>query len=368
VDRGRRAAVYTETVSHDLHLQAARHRAEVLAAALKAAETAAPARLPASIAALAESGDPVPALEAIEEAGLAEEALDWVRAHRRADAALRAKLEPLAAKAKARRASRIHLESDRVLARARYAKEKASLLFGTPELQTLFSEVLRLEGLPLELDLGKRPRPLVSCAPPLPFNITGECEWLEVQLRRGVVDEPDLLERLNRRLPDGLRLLDWDEQPAWVSPVAELCETAQWRWPSDEPDAHARVSTFLAAETFFLDKVGKVEGQKQDKRLDLRPLVSGMGWEDDTLRFTTALRAAPALNPLKLLGAILGRAPGSIMGLRRTGFGMTEDARLQKGDRYTAKLKNMYEDAVLLGAASNITIVDEDDDEPLELG
>ncbi|HXC17301.1 MAG TPA: TIGR03936 family radical SAM-associated protein [Holophagaceae bacterium] len=350
------------------HLQAARHRAEALAVAQKAAEAAAPPRLPAPIAALGQPGDPATALTAIEDAGLAEEALDWVRAHRRADTALRAKLEPMAAKAKTRRASRVHLESERVIARARYAKADAALIFGTPELQTLFSEVLRLEGLPLELDLGKRPRPLVICAPPLSFGVAGDGEWLEMQLRQGVADEPGLLARLNHRLPPGLRLLDWDEQPAWASPIAELCETAYWRWASDDPDARSRVAAFLAAETFPLDKVGKVEGQKQDKRLDLRPLVSGMDWEDETLRFTTTLRTAPALNPLKLLGALLGRAPESITGLRRIGFGMMEDARLQKGDRYTVQLKNMYEDAVLLGASSNITIVDEDDEEPLSLG
>lgn len=355
-------------MSNDLHLQAARHRAEALAAALEAAASAAPPRLPAPIAALGQPGDPATALAAIEAAGLAEEALDWVRAHRREDAALRAKLDPLAAKAKARRAARIQLEGGRVLARARYAKDGAALLFGTPELQTLFSEVLRLEGLPLELDLSKRPRPLVTCAPPLPFGVAGDAEWLEIHLRRSLAEEPELLPRLNQRLPAGLRLLDWEEQPVWASPVAELCDTAHWVWPSDEPAAPARVEAFLAGETFFLDKVGKVEGSKQDKRMDLRPLVLDMGWEGATLRFTTALRAAPALNPLKLLGAILGRAPESLTGLRRTGFGMAEDARLQKGDRYTLQLKNMYEDAVLLGGASNITLVEDDDDAPLSLG
>lgn len=352
-------------MSQDLHLQAARHRAEALAAALKAAEAAAPPRLLPPIAALAQATDPGSALEAIEEAGLAEEALDWVRAHRREDAALRARLAPLADKAKARRAARVHLDSDRVLARARYAKDGASRLFSAADLHSLFSEVLRWEGLPLELDLGKRPRPLLTCAPPLPSGAAGDAEWLEVQLRRGAADEPGLLARLNLRLPAGLSLLDWNEQPAWASPVADLCEAAQWRWPSDDPAASTRVAAFLAAEHFFLDKVGKIEGQKQDKRMDLRPLVLGMDWDGGALAFRTDLRAAPALNPMKLLGAILDRAPESITGLRRTGFTMAEDPRLKKGDRYTAKLKNMYEDAVLLGAASNITLVDEDDDEPL---
>jgi radical SAM-linked protein len=355
-------------VSHDLHIHAARHRAVALAAALTAAEAAAPPRLPPPIAALAEGADRDGALQAIEAAGLVEEALDWVRAHRREDAALRARLAPLADKAKARRASRVHLDSDRVLARARYTKDGASRLFSAADLQALFSEVLRLEGLPLELDLGKRPRPLVTCAPPLPSGVAGEGEWLEVQLRRGVADDPGLLDRLNHRLPAGLNLLDWSEQPVWASPVAELCETAQWRWTSKDLDAPGRVAAFLGAEAFFLDKVGKVEGHKQDKRVDLRPLVLEMAWDGETLAFTTALKAAPALNPLKLLGAILDRAPETLTGLRRVGFTLAEDARLQKSDRYTAKLKNMYEDAVLLGAASNITLVDEDDDEPLSLG
>ncbi|HTL97951.1 MAG TPA: TIGR03936 family radical SAM-associated protein [Holophagaceae bacterium] len=347
--------------------QAARKRAEALEAALQSAEAAAPPRLPAPIAALMADGSDAEALRSIEAEQLAEEALDWVRSHRRADAALRAKLEPLAAKAKARRAGRVHLEGGRTLARIRYAKEEAALIFGSGELQTLFGEALRLEGLPLELDLGKRPRPLLVCAPPLPPAVGGEAEWLEAQLRHSA-EAPDLLARLNRRLPPGLRLIAWEEWPVWATPAAELCVAAHWAWPSDGPGAPEAVAAFLASDAFFLEKVGKIEGQKQEKRVDLRPLVLDMAWEGGELRFTTSLAAAPALNPLKLLAALLGRAPESIAGLRRTGFDMAEDARLKKGDRYTAKLKNMYEDAVLLGAGSNITLVDEDDEEPLSLG
>ena len=353
------------------HLQAAHARAEALAHAIQAASEAAPAHLHpalhALVGALRDGTDLGLALKHIEEEGLAEKALDWVRSHRRSDAPLRAKLEPLAAKAKAIRASRIHLEGDRVLARARYRKVGAALLFGTPDLQTLFLEVLRMEGLPLELDLAKRPRPLLSCAPPLPPEVAGDQEWLEMHLLRSAVD-PDLLPRVNRRLPEGLSLLDWEEQPIWASPVAELCTAAHWVWPVDDAAALTAVESFLSSESFYLEKVGKVEGQKQEKRQDLRPIVLHMECSEKELHFTTALGPYAALNPLKLLGAILGRAPETIQGLRRTGFDMAEDPRLKKGDRYTSKLKNMYEDAVLLGASSNITMVDEEDEEPLTLG
>ncbi|MBS1766388.1 MAG: DUF2344 domain-containing protein [Acidobacteria bacterium] len=349
--------------SLERHLHAARIRAEALARALAHAGTAVPPRLPAPLAALmAGRGD----LAELEAGDLTEEALEWARSSR-GDAAWKARLEPLASAAKAKRAARVHLDASRVTARARYAKDGGAIGFGPVELQQLFSEAMRLEGLPLELDLGKRPRPLLSCAPPLPFEAAGDAEWLEVQLKRSAEGD-DLLDRINRRLPGGLKLLSWEELPAWATPVAELCETAQWSWPCDEPEAEARIGVFLASESYFLDKPGKVEGQKQEKRVDLRPAVLDMALDAGALRFRTALAVNPALSPLKLLGAILDRAPESIQGLRRLGFSMLEDPRLKQADRYTAKLKNMYEDAVLLGAGSNITLVDEDDDEPLSLG
>ncbi len=352
-------------MTDDSALQAARRRDALLSAALEAAADAAPSRLPSALAALA-AGEPG-AVSAIEEAGLSEEALEWVRAHRREDRALKSALEPLAAKAKARRAGRLHLEGDRVLVRARYRKDGTALPFGSPEVQTLFCEVLRLEGLPLELDLGRRPRPLLTCAPPLPPEVAGDGEWLEASLLRSAAS-PDLLDRLNARLPEGLRLLDWDEAPIWATPIAERCASARWSWIADSEGAESWTAAFLNAASFFLEKVGKVDGQKQDKRLDLRPVVLDLIWEGRELRFTTALGPYAALNPLKLLGAILGRAPDSIGGLRRLGFELSDDPRAAKGDRFTTKLKNMYEDAVPLGASSNITLVDDDEDEPLSLG
>ena len=75
-----------------------------------------------------------------------------------------------------------------------------------------------------------------------------------------------------------------------------------------------------------------------------------------------------AVNPLKLLGAVLGLEPADITGLVRTGVDYDPDPRLGQADRFEPKLKNMYEDAVLLGGGSNIVLVDEDDDEPTILG
>jgi hypothetical protein len=78
--------------------------------------------------------------------------------------------------------------------------------------------------------------------------------------------------------------------------------------------------------------------------------------------------AHQAINPLKMLGAILGVEAQRITGLLRIAVDLKPDPRLGQAERFQPKLKNMYEDAVLLSGGSNIVLVDEDDDEPIRLG
>jgi len=102
--------------------------------------------------------------------------------------------------------------------------------------------------------------------------------------------------------------------------------------------------------------------------LDQRLLIPEMHWDQDTLGFTTRMESLQAINPLKVLGAILHLDHAGIHGLVRTQVDLKADPRLGQAERFEPKLKNMYEDAVLLGGGSNIVLVDDDDDEPTILG
>ena len=126
----------------------------------------------------------------------------------------------------------------------------------------------------------------------------------------------------------------------------------------------ARVTTFLEASTWPWER----GPAKAETPLDLRMVIPGMRWTDEGLHFDTCMGPHQAVNPLKLLGAVLGVEPSAITGLVRTGVDFDPDPRLGQADRFEPKLKNMYEDAVLLGGGSNIVLVDEDDDEPTILG
>ncbi len=177
--------------------------------------------------------------------------------------------------------------------------------------------------------------------------------------------------RLNARLPEGLRVHRWESHASYASPLSDLVEASHWRWhcPVNQADgARLRSAAFLSAAEWLWEKGGRVEGRKQVKQLNLRPLVTDLRWVGDTLFSTTRTGSSEAGNPLKLHAAILGLEPVALHGLLRLSLDLKPDPRLAQAERFEPKLKNMYEDAVLLGGGSNITLVDDEDDEPLRLG
>lgn len=307
-------------------------------------------------------------------ADLVEEAADLLRAARRdgvdveANRILASQIAPLAAKARLRRTASWQLDTRRSLIRLQYAKEGAALGFDDGDLHVIFLHAFRLEGLRLALDLGKRPRPILAIALPLPVGVGGQAECLDAVLKREPEEDPaDLVARLNRRLPAGLQVHQWSPLPTYASGLVELALKSHWRWVPSEEDrtqAEARISAFLSSDTWPWDR----GGVKADEPLDLRHILGDLRWEDGALCFSTRMGAFHALNPLKVLAEIFQRDTLPSTGLVRVAVELRPDARLGQAERFEAKLKNMYEDAVLLSGGSNIVLVDEDDDEPIRLG
>lgn len=254
--------------------------------------------------------------------------------------------------------------------RMRYSRTglAAGLLPG--EFQQLLLETFRKAGLEVALGLEKRPRPMLQLGHPLPLGTEGLQECLELVLAKSP-GELDMIQLLNRVAPEGLSFLSCESLPDHATPVLELSRLAEWRWPCPETlkdVAAERVNSFLAAEHFQIEKAGKEAGQKRIKQIEVRGMVQSMQWDGPVLCFEMRLEHGHALHPAKLLGGILGLDPAAIQGLVRTRIDLAPDARLDQAERFEPKLKNMFEDAVLLKAGPNLKIIDEDEDEPLRLG
>jgi|GEM_PF-546124 len=362
--------VPAETQARQRLLQAALSAMEILAPSLEAAPLLALRALIEKPAPL----DPAAWTEALRAAELVEDAGELLRSARhtlaeRSDLrALASSLLPLIEKSRNRRAALSHLDTRRQLVRFSYSKQDGALPFDDGDLHVIFLHMFRLEGIALALDLGKRPRPLLSVGLPLPAQVGGVAECMDAVLKR----EPGetvalLLARLNRRLPPGLHVHTWTALPTYATPLGDLALRAHWRWelPAGLEDRVAAALTrFLAADTWLWER-GRA---KAEAALDLRGIVLEPRLEGAVLTFATRLGATQALNPLKVLGALFGLEAAALQGVVRTGVDLRPDPRLAQAERFEPKLKNMFEDAVLLGGGSNITLVDEDDDEPLRLG
>ena len=311
--------------------------------------------------------DPLAWVTRLGEAGLLEEALWSFKAHwkgRKAPSAIRAALE---SGAEAARTRRIHLWQQDPLRRTlrlRLEVTGPAARLHPPALQAALAQGLTGAGVPLALGLGKSPRPLVEWGHPLPPGVPGLSEWADITLReplRGPLPEIQV---------EGLRILESREVPNYSSPVLDLCRIAHWRWTCPAEllvHARERLATFAEASSFEIDKVGKSEGRKVLKRIEVRHLVLDLSWEDLELRFSTRLSSGEAMNPQKLLAGILGVEASSVQPLVRERVELGDDPRLRQADRFQTKLHNIFEDAVMLEGGGNITLVDEDDDEPLKL-
>lgn len=312
-------------------------------------------------------GDPRAWLERLREAGLLEEALKQFKIHwmgRTVPTDLKTALESAAELARKRRINQWQTDPLRRTLRLRLEVTGAAAELHPPALLAALGHGLMAAGVPLAMGLGKTPRPLIHGGHPLPQGVPGLSEWVDITLR----------EPLRGDLPtiqvSGVRVLESQEIPNYASPVLELCRVAHWRWACPEEllgIAQQTLAAFEASESFEIDKAGKSEGRKVIKRIEVRPLVLDLAWDGSDLKFSTRLASGEALNPQKLLGGILGLEPTRIQPLVRERVVLGEDPRLRQADRFETKLHNIFEDAVMLAGGSNITLVDEDDDEPLRL-
>jgi radical SAM-linked protein len=240
-----------------------------------------------------------------------------------------------------------------------------------PALLAALAAAFACAGNPLAMGSEKRPRPIAGLAYPLPLGAEGLEEWADVTLEASLEDSPTAaLARLSSSCPEGLEILGIEPIPHYASPVAELCQTAHWRWPCPAgllKEAKAKMAAFEESDKFQITKTGKVDGQKASKSIEVRRLVKEIRWEGSALHFSTAIEQGQALNPQKLIAGILGVPPEEAQGLQRLRIELKRDPKLDSPDKYAHKLRNLYEDAVLLETSSNIVLCDEDDDEPIVL-
>jgi radical SAM-linked protein len=201
----------------------------------------------------------------------------------------------------------------------RYSKSGRMRFASHRDIARAVERGVRKAGLPVAYSAGFSPHPKISYAGGAPTGTASEAEYLEIALT-GQCAAPDVRDRLNAALPDGIGVIEVLERAGGL--VGLRLEGSHWRvlLPGVAPAEAARaVTAFLAAESLLVER----STSKGTRRLDARGAVLTLGLDGSTaqdrypgcaiLRMVVR-HLTPAVRPddvLTALNTVAGLAPSS---------------------------------------------------------
>jgi len=93
------------------------------------------------------------------------------------------------------------------LIRVKYCKDGPIKYISHLNLAQVFTRALRRAGIPMVISSGFNPRFRISFGPPLPLGISSTSEYLDIRLKEEM-KPGELVDRLNRVLPQGLKIIN----------------------------------------------------------------------------------------------------------------------------------------------------------------
>ena len=172
------------------------------------------------------------------------------------------------------------------------------------DLMRLFQRSFKRAGLDLKHSQGFNPRPYVAVALPLSVGVESTCELLDFDLEGASVPGELVMDRLNRTLTGGVRVLEVYGEGAKIRDLAYLDCTVTLEYDRGVPSgAVEAVRELFCREALMLEKKGKNGPTQQD----LIPLIRGLSVEER--RGVLLLQARiccqnPSLNPMQLAAAV----------------------------------------------------------------
>jgi radical SAM-linked protein len=189
--------------------------------------------------------------------------------------------------------------------RIKFSKSGALIYTGNLDLHTMWERAVRRAGVPLAYSHGFHPQPKIVVAAPLPLGFASECELLDMRLNEDT-DCEDLMARLNRALPEGIRVLSveavGEREPALPTRVSSAEYEIEFSPPVASEELELRVRELLAAEALPRERRGKP--------YDLRPLIEEMevlpSSDGTAVRMHLRLRSQPGFTgrPDEVLDAL----------------------------------------------------------------
>lgn len=180
------------------------------------------------------------------------------------------------------------------------------------DLMRLFQRTFKRAGLPLTHTQGFNPRPSVSIALPLSVGVESSCELLDFELDGEQVSNQVILEKLNRYLVDGIKVLDvYDESARKIKHLSLLDCVVTFEYDKGVP-AHCveTLQELFGREEVLVEKKTKSNGIQQQNIIPMIKRVNITKTDDHTVELNALICCQnPTLNPMQMVLAVGLYAP-----------------------------------------------------------
>jgi radical SAM family uncharacterized protein/radical SAM-linked protein len=194
--------------------------------------------------------------------------------------------------------------------RVHFSKRGKGRFLSHLELMAVFSRALRRAKVPMRFSEGFHPLPRIVLGPALAVGIESRSEYMDLEIR-GVVDCCDLKSRLNREVPEWLRVLAAQEIPLKFPSISDSIISITYLFSLkgllkdhflDSGDVNRRLRMFTSNDTNFL----AIRRKSGSSRIDLNQWIEKVHLEDGTaLGVTIKMSGGKTVGPYEVLRAIL---------------------------------------------------------------
>ena len=189
-----------------------------------------------------------------------------------------------------------------------FAKTDRAVYISHLDLMHVLQRVFLRAGYQLKYSEGFNPHPVISIAVPLSVGAASECELLDFTLLDESIDFAELIERVNAKMPEGIKALEVYEPVRKASGIKWLRVEGVYEY--DDRDAAAMAEALQAfyqnAEIPVVRKTKRGEGV-----LDIAPHIREMkiSAEDAGVRVEAVISVnEPTINPDLLVNALRQKA------------------------------------------------------------
>jgi radical SAM family uncharacterized protein/radical SAM-linked protein len=182
---------------------------------------------------------------------------------------------------------------------------------------------------------GFHPMPLIQYGPALGVGTVGEREMIDFDSPDSL-EETEFLDRINIRMPEGLRFISLEKLPAGAPSLIKQLNRAEYSLPLDSPEIRAALSKirseradlsrladgeihtrladeFLRRESWVIERVRKDKRQ----RVDVRRYTLGLRSSEDgaSLLIITEISPGGGVKPIEVMAAIYGLSGDRLLSL-----------------------------------------------------